>query len=79
MLTASDQPVPETIAAPAAGRSQLQRVLRVEWLAQTGASLCWIASVFAYGVSSSGDLLQLAAASCWLVANIASALPGEAD
>ena len=54
-------------------------MLRVEWLAQTGASLCWIASVFAYGVSSSGDLLQLAAASCRLVANIASALPGEAD
>ncbi len=50
------------------------RVLRVEWLGQTAASLCWIASVFAYGISSSGDGLQLCAASAWLIANIAVAL-----
>ena len=49
----------------------LVRVLRVEWLGQTTASLCWIASVFAYGLSSTGDYLQLCAASAWLIANIA--------
>ncbi len=48
------------------------RVLRVEWLGQTIASLSWIASVLAYGISSSGDWLQLLAASAWLLANIAS-------
>ena len=57
----------------------LARVLRIEWLGQTVASLCWIASVLAYGISSSGDWLQLCAASSWLLANIAAALPVQAD
>ena len=52
----------------------VSRVLRIEWLGQTAASLCWIASVFAYGISSTGDCLQLCAASAWLIANIAVAL-----
>lgn len=46
----------------------------LEWSGQTAASLCWIISVFAYGISSAGDRLQLAAACCWFVANLASAL-----
>ncbi|MEM9753621.1 MAG: hypothetical protein AAF916_09590 [Planctomycetota bacterium] len=50
------------------------RVLRVEWLGQTAASLCWIASVFAYGIGSTGDVLQLCAASAWLTANLAVAV-----
>ncbi|MEM8734037.1 MAG: hypothetical protein AAGG44_07440 [Planctomycetota bacterium] len=50
----------------------LARMLRLEWLGQTVASLCWIASVFVYGISSVGDWLQLAAASAWFVANIAA-------
>lgn len=53
----------------------VDRVLRVEWLGQTAASVCWIVSVFAYGISSSGDCLQLLAASAWLLANIAVAVP----
>lgn len=57
----------------------LMRVLRIEWLGQTVASICWIASVLAYGISSSGDWLQLCAASSWLLANIAAALPVQAD
>ncbi|MGI9454233.1 MAG: hypothetical protein ACR2NE_06700 [Pirellulales bacterium] len=57
----------------------LARVLRIEWLGQTVASICWIASVLAYGISSSGDWLQLCAASSWLLANIAAALPVQAD
>ena len=60
-------------------QTRLQRVLRIEWLGQTVASLCWIGSVLAYGISSSGDWLQLCAASSWLLANIAAALTVKAD
>ena len=49
-------------------------MLRVEWLGQTVASLCWIVSVGTYGISETGDWLQLAAASAWFVANIAALL-----
>lgn len=52
--------------------------MRVEWLGQTIASICWIASVFVYGISSTGDWLQLFAASAWLVANVASFATAEA-
>ncbi len=62
-----------------AGRSRLARALRVEWLGQTAASTCWIASMLTYGISSSGDWLQLFAASAWLLANIASIVTAEAD
>ena len=53
-------------------RSQFSKVLRIEWLGQTTASMCWIASVFAYGISSVGDWLQLFAASAWFLANVAA-------
>ncbi|MCH2180786.1 MAG: hypothetical protein MK108_02155 [Mariniblastus sp.] len=55
------------------------RVFRVEWLGQTVASLCWIGSVMAYGISSTGDWLQLLAASSWLLANLAAAVTIRAD
>lgn len=55
-----------------ANRWNLSLALRIEWIGQTFASLCWIVSVFAYGISSLGDQLQLAAASFWLIANIAA-------
>ena len=64
---------------PKTSPAWLTRVLRIEWLGQTVASICWIASVLAYGISSSGDWLQLCAASSWLLANIVAALPTEAD
>ncbi len=64
---------------PTAGSAWIARVLRIEWLGQTAASVCWIASVFAYGISSSGDWLQLCAASAWFVANIAAAVSSEAN
>ena len=47
-----------------------RKSLGLEWFGQTAASLCWIASVFAYGISGAGDYLQLSAASAWLIANI---------
>ena len=53
-------------------QSWLTKALSVEWLGQTIASLCWICSVFVYGITSNGDWLQLVAAVSWLVANIAS-------
>ena len=56
---------------------RFEKILSVEWLGQTLASLCWIGSVFVYGITSSGDWLQLCAASCWLLANIASAMPAK--
>ncbi len=51
-----------------------KRSLRLDWYGQTAASLCWIASVFTYGIDGAGDLLQLVAASAWLAANIYTAV-----
>ena len=65
--------------ASGAWRSRLARTLRVGWLGQTAASVCWIASMLTYGISSNGDWLQLFAASAWLLANIASIATHEAD
>ena len=62
-----------------AARSRLAQVMRVEWLGQTVASICWIASVLTYGITSSGDWLQLFAASSWLLANLATVMPVKAD
>ena len=51
--------------------SRLVRLVKIDWLGQTLASTFWMASIFAYGITSLGDYLQLAAASAWLIANIA--------
>jgi len=55
------------------------KFLRIDWLGQTLASFCWIVSVFVYGYAgsdglqlSTGDWLQLAAASSWFIANMAA-------
>ena len=93
MLTTKDEPAP--VAAPRvpnamsesasrevpsdASPTRLKRMLRVDWLGQTAASICWIGSVLAYGIGSSGDWLQLCAASSWLVANIAAAVTTKTD
>ena len=56
----------------------VEKMLNVEWLGQTIASACWIASVFVYSGGSlpkdTGDWLQLIAASSWMIANMASIL-----
>ena len=59
--------------------SLVSRMLRLEWLGQTVASLCWIISVFLYGIEGAADVLQLAAASSWLVANVASLVKPESS
>ena len=48
------------------------KYMKVEWFGQTAASLCWIFSMFFYGLDSYGDWLQLAAGLAWFIANIAS-------
>ena len=69
----------EGTASVAPRRSRIERALRVEWLGQTAASVCWIASVLTYGISSNGDWLQLFAASAWLLANIATIVTTKPD
>ena len=56
-----------------------KRSLGIEWYGQTAASLCWMASVFVYGIDGAGDLLQLFAASAWLIANIFTAVAARTD
>ena len=50
----------------------LAKATSIEWFGQTIASICWIGSVFLYGISSGGDWLQLIAGFSWFFANIAS-------
>ena len=56
----------------------VEKMLNVEWIGQTTASLCWIVSVFVYSDGSlpegTGDWLQLTAASSCIIENIASVL-----
>ena len=56
----------------------VKKMLNVEWIGQTMASLCWIVSIFVYSDGSlpegNGDWLQLIAASSWMLANMSSIL-----
>ena len=45
---------------------------QLDWIGQMMASMLWAASVFAYGITSIGDVLQLCAALAWIVANLFS-------
>ena len=63
-------------------QTRINKMKSIPWLGQTLASLCWIVSVFVYtngSEMSTGDWLQLAAASCWMVSNIASIIEIRAD
>ena len=53
-------------------KTEISRTISLDWLGQTIASACWILSAFAYGVNSTGDWLQLLAATSWLFANISN-------
>jgi len=73
MLNGSDIQAPGSMVMEAGpGQTRIEKMVSFEWLGQTLASLCWILSVFTYGISSTGDWLQLLAASCWMVSNIAT-------
>ena len=62
---------------PVTRPSRRAKAWRLEWLGQMVASVCWISSVFVYGIESGGDWLQLAAASAWFVANVASLVSAD--
>ena len=62
----------DTAVSSTKKQSWQSKAMSVEWLGQTIASICWINSVFLYGISSSGDWFQLLAGFSWLVANISS-------
>jgi hypothetical protein len=73
MLTENNKQVSKGIALTSESvQTRIGKMLSFEWLGQTLASLCWIISVFTYGIESTGDWLQLLAASCWMVSNIAT-------
>lgn len=79
MLKAHQKAPQQDAMAPAAARSRLARARSLTWLGQTAASLCWISSMLITGVDSTGDWLQLCAASAWLLANIATLVTAQAD
>ncbi len=72
MLSSTQDHLSESQTETKTNPGVLEHALRIEWLGQTVASLCWFCSVMAYGISSTGDWLQLFAASAWMVANIAA-------
>ena len=67
-----DPDLSDMVFRPGTEQTRMQKMMSLGWLGQTVASLCWILSVFAYGISTTGDWLQLCAASSWMVSNIAA-------
>jgi len=60
-------------------KNWVQLAFSVGWLGQTFASMFWLGSMFAYGINSTADVLQLCAASAWLTANIATLVSEKVD
>ena len=80
MLNKKKQRIPNTIdLAKETTITRLGKISSIEWLGQMVAILCWIISVFSYGISTNGDWLQLVAASSWMVSNIASIIAIKTD
>ena len=57
---------------PNRSQNKWSQVLSLDWLGQMAASVLWAVSVFVYGITSAGDVLQLCAALAWIVANLAA-------
>ena len=68
----ANQDLSDMVSRPGTAQTRMRKMMSLGWLGQTVASLCWILSVFAYGISTTGDWLQLCAASSWMVSNIAA-------
>jgi hypothetical protein len=64
--------IKKSIIASQSNNTIISKMMSLEWLGQTIASGAWIVSVFVYGLSSTGDYLQLVAASAWMLSNIAA-------
>ena len=75
MLTGGDNQSIENLSLDSRHvETRLSKMMSFEWIGQTLASLCWMISVFVYGITSTGDWLQLMAASSWMLSNIDSIL-----
>ena len=73
MLTGDDNQSLERLNVSSSPvETRVSKMMSFEWIGQTLASLCWMISVFVYGINSTGDWLQLMAASSWMLSNIAS-------
>ncbi len=72
MLSSEVMTEPATASQSSASISSWRAASKLSWIGQMIASLCWIVSVFAYGVTSVGDGMQLVAASAWFIANVAA-------
>lgn len=80
MLTGNETQVTESMVFVSdSTQTRIEKILSIEWLGQTVACMCWIISVFSYGISSTGDWLQLLAASSWLLSNIAAIISIRPD
>ncbi len=82
MLTENDDSENDQVGGMSTS-PRISKMMSFEWLGQTLASMCWIISVFVYETDvnlwSNGDWLQLAAASSWMVSNIASVVNLKVD
>ena len=82
MLTENDDSENDQVGGMSTS-PRISKMMSFEWLGQTLASMCWIISVFVYETDvnlwSNGDWLQLAAASSWMVSNIASVVNIKVD
>ena len=82
MLTENDDSNNDEVGGMATS-PRISKMMSFEWLGQTLASMCWIVSVFVYETDvnlwSNGDWLQLAAASSWMMSNIASVVNMKVD
>ena len=58
-------------------QSVWRQALQLDWLGQMLASVLWAVSVFVYGISATGDVLQLCAALGWMVANLAALMNSQ--
>jgi len=64
--------IKRTVTTTQLNDTRISKMMSLEWLGQTVASGAWIVSVFVYGLASTGDYLQLVAASAWMLSNIAA-------
>ena len=71
MLNESNN-IKRTVTTTQLNYTRISKMMSLEWLGQTVASGAWIVSVFVYGLASTGDYLQLVAASAWMLSNIAA-------
>ena len=73
-LLNNDEDSNNTASQKNKSQTRMGKMMSIEWLGQTIASGSWIVSVFVYGLVSTGDYLQLVAASSWMLSNIASVI-----